>query len=42
LLRLTAGDQLALYGYMANSGRVLVGDPTSVGAVYMSINRVSA
>lgn len=41
LLTLNPGDTVALYYYQSQSGTNLVGDTTSVGAVYMSINKVS-
>jgi hypothetical protein len=42
LLSLNPGDTVGLYGYISQAGTNLVGDATSVGAVYMSINKVSA
>ena len=42
LLRLNPADTVALYYFQSQSNTNLVGDTTSVGAVYMSINRVSA
>ena len=41
LLTLNPGDTVGLYGYISQAGTNLVGDTTSVGAVYMSINKVS-
>ena len=41
LLTLNPGDTVGLYGYVSQAGTNLVGDTTSVGAVYMSINKVS-
>ncbi len=41
LLFLSAGDALGLYVYISNTGKTLVGDSLTVGAVQMSINKVS-
>jgi hypothetical protein len=40
-LTLNPGDTVGLYGYISQAGTNLVGDTTSVGAVQMSIEKVS-
>ena len=40
LLDLQQGDEVGMYVYISNTGKTLVGDSLSVGAVQMSINEV--